>query len=61
MGGEGEKKADGGKDGGHYAEKGHDKYANYLIGQLAARSASFRLYAGLPEPAVPHQPNLPQP
>lgn len=53
--------ADGGRDGGHYAAKGHDQYANYLLKQLAARSPAFRRYAGLPEPAAPHQPNLPQP
>lgn len=53
--------ADGGKDGGHYAARGHEIYAGYLFDQLAARSPSFRSYAGLPEPATPHQPNLPQP
>ena len=51
----------GGEDEGHYSARGHSIYADYLIGQLAARSASYRKYAGLPEPAVPHQPNLPQP
>ncbi len=48
-------------DGGHLAAKGHDLYADYLIGQLAARSASFRKYAGLPEPTELRKPNLPQP
>jgi hypothetical protein len=49
------------RDTGHLAEKGHSLFADYLIGQLAARSAGFRQYAGLPEPVVPHQPNLPKP
>lgn len=53
--------ADGGKDEGHYSARGHSIYADYLIGQLAARSAAYRKHARLPEPAVPHQPNLPQP
>lgn len=48
-------------DTGHLAAKGHSIFADYLIGQLAERSAGFRKYAALPEPATPHQPNLPQP
>ena len=48
-------------DTGHLAAKGHDLYADYLIGQLAARSASFRKYAGVPEPTEPREPNLPEP
>ena len=51
--------AHGGKDTGHYAARGHSLYADYLIGQLGARSASFRQYAG--QPAQPHVPQLPDP
>ena len=53
--------AKGGKDEGHYAERGHSIYADYLIGQLTARSAAFRKYAGLPEPGQAHEPKLPRP
>lgn len=49
------------RDTGHLAAKGHSLFADYLIGQLAVRSAAFRQYAGLPEPTAPRQPNLPQP